>query len=68
MFTFKMAFCDAFKLIFFYHKQSKALLCLQVKSVVQSVLVLDIIRTVSRLRSRVNLQVHLKFAFGISFP
>ena len=31
-------------------------------------LVLDIARTVSRLRSRVSLLVHFNFAFGILFP
>ena len=71
MFTFKMAFLECFQtgffLLFFYHKQSRALFCSQGKVVTQLILVLDISRTVSKLRSRVNLQVHFKFAFGILF-
>ena len=63
----KWPFYNAFKLIF-YNKQSRVLFCLQEKGVAQSILVLDIIRAVSRLSSRVNLQVHVKFAFGIVFP
>ena len=53
-FTFEMAFLEHFELIF-YHKHSRALLCLQEKGVEQSIQVLDIIRTVSKLRTRVNL-------------
>ena len=51
----------------FYHRHSRALFCLQEKGVTPSILVLDIIHTVSRLRSRVNLQVHFKSAF-VLFP
>ena len=53
---------------FFYHKQSRALFCLQEKGITQSILILDISRTVLRLRSPVNLHVYFKFAFGILFP
>ena len=63
IFTFKMASSNAFRRIF-YHKQRRALFCLQDKGVAPSVLVVYIIRTASKLRS----QVHFKFGFGILFP
>ena len=66
IFTLKMAFLECLKLIF-YHKQSKVLFCLQEKGVAQSVLVLDIIRNVSRLGSLVNLQVHFKLLLVFYF-
>ena len=62
-----MAFLECFQADF-YHKQSRELLCLQVNGVSQSILVLNLICTVSKLRSRVNLQVHFQFSFGIFFP
>ena len=38
IFTFRMAFLECFHTVFFYHKQSRALFCLQDKGVAQSIL------------------------------
>ena len=46
----------------------KSFLCSNSFQIWSSLLVLDIACTVSRLKRRVNLQVHFKFAFGILFP
>ena len=37
IFTFKMAFLECFQTVFFFHKQSRALCCLQGKGVAQSI-------------------------------
>ena len=66
IFTFKMASLKCFQTDLLPQAEQSIILLIK-QGVLPSILVLDIIRTVSRLRSRVKLQVHFKFALGILF-
>ena len=68
-FTLKVAFLECFQTnISPQAEQSVILLTRERCRIVNIRSTADIIRTVSRLRSRMNLQVHFKFAFGVLFP